>query len=67
MVTGATSGLAERRIIEFGTPKPLFATPLPQGSEYDTVRDGDRFLVMMPTGDASPIVVLTNWTPGAPK
>ena len=64
MVTTATTGLADqRRTIEFGTPKPLFATPLPQGSEYDTVRDGERFLVMRPAEESPPIIVLTNWSP----
>jgi hypothetical protein len=27
--------------------------------EYDTVRDGDRFLVMMPVEEFPPIIVLT--------
>ncbi|HET9130692.1 MAG TPA: hypothetical protein VFO86_07090, partial [Terriglobia bacterium] len=64
MVTTATTGLAgERRTIEFGTPKPLFPIPLPQGAEYDTVRDGDRFLVMRPAEESPPIIVLTNWNP----
>jgi Tol biopolymer transport system component len=64
MVTTATTGLADqRRTIEFGTPKPLFSTPLQQGSEYDTVRDGDRFLVMRPAEESPPIIVLSNWNP----
>src|SRR4030095_15403257 len=64
MVATATAGLAEqRRTIEFSTPKPLFPNPLPPGSEYDTVRDGDRFLVMRPAEESLPITVLTNWVP----
>jgi hypothetical protein len=61
MVTGATP--AADKTIEFTTPKPLFAAPLPQGAEYDTSRDGDRFLVLLPLEDSPPIIVLTNWAP----
>jgi dipeptidyl aminopeptidase/acylaminoacyl peptidase len=54
---------AEKRNIEFSTPKALFPSPLPQGSEYDVDRAGDRFLVIAPVEDSPPIVVLPNWVP----
>jgi Tol biopolymer transport system component len=64
MIAAATPALVgDRRTIEFATPKPLFGKPLPQGTEYDTVRDGDRFLVMMPVEESPPIIVLTKWGP----
>jgi hypothetical protein len=54
MLAGASSG-------EFDTPKPLFKSPLPQGAEYDTVLDGDRFLILAPIEETPPIIVLNNW------
>jgi Tol biopolymer transport system component len=62
-LTVATVSGAEKGSIEFNTPKPLFKSALPQGAEYDTALDGDRFLVLAPVGDPSPIVVLQNWAP----
>jgi serine/threonine protein kinase len=46
-----------------GPPKPLFR--LPPGALWDVTRDGQRFLVTMPTieGGRAPINVLLNWTP----
>jgi dipeptidyl aminopeptidase/acylaminoacyl peptidase len=61
----ATASSAENsRSLEFGTPKALFRSPLPQGAEYDTSRDGDRFLILAPVEEPPPIIVLTNWMPG---
>jgi hypothetical protein len=54
---------ADRRTMELSTPKALFASPIPQGAEYDT-RDGERFLVLMPVEASPPIVVLPKWTAG---
>jgi Tol biopolymer transport system component len=63
MVSTAVPG-KEKSVLEFSTPKPLFKSPLPQGAEYDTARDGDRFLILAPIGEPSPIIVLNNWMPG---
>ncbi|HEX4999418.1 MAG TPA: tetratricopeptide repeat protein [Terriglobia bacterium] len=54
----------EKGTLEFSTPKPLFNSPLPQGAEYDTVSDGDRFLIIATIEDPPPIIVLNNWIPG---
>lgn len=65
MVVSADATLNEgKRNIEFGNPKPLFPSPLPQGAEYDTGSDGDRFLILAPVEDFPPIIVLNNWIPG---
>ncbi|HEX4998634.1 MAG TPA: hypothetical protein VFY29_10425, partial [Terriglobia bacterium] len=62
MVATAAPG-TDRGTLEFSTPKPLFPGTLPQGAEYDTVNDGDRFLVLTIVGEPSPIVVMKNWMP----
>ena len=62
MVAAASPG-SEKGTLEFNTPKPLFQSPLPQGAEYDTDLDGDRFLILSPAGEPPPIVVLNNWMP----
>jgi Tol biopolymer transport system component len=54
----------EKGALEFSIPKPLFKSPLPQGAEYDTARDGDRFLILATVEEPSPIIVLNNWIPG---
>jgi hypothetical protein len=47
--------------IAFGTPRPLFAKPLPTGATYAPAPDGDRFLISAaPTGDGAPIIILSN-------
>jgi hypothetical protein len=63
MVSTAVPG-REKGTLEYSTPKPLFKSPLPQGAEYDTARDGDRFLILAPVGEPPPIIVLNNWMPG---
>ena len=50
-----------------GTPKPLFQTDLNVSSiidQYAVTGDGQRFLILTPTGEASqsPITVVVNWT-----
>jgi Tol biopolymer transport system component len=62
MVAEATPA-GDKTALEFNTPKALFRSPLPQGAEYDTVNNGDRFLIMTTVGEPSPIVVLNNWMP----
>jgi Tol biopolymer transport system component len=61
MVATAT---IDKAVIEFGTPKPLFKGPLPQGVEYSVSGDGDRFLLLAPVEEPPPIVVISNWMPG---
>jgi hypothetical protein len=64
MVTAATvSANGEKRSIEFGTPKPLFPTALPPGSEFDYDRNTDRFLLLSTVDEPAPIIVLSNWIP----
>jgi hypothetical protein len=64
MVATVESAVAgDRPVIEFTTPKPLFNAPIPPGAEYDTVNDGDRFLILAPVEDTPPIIVLSNWQP----
>jgi Tol biopolymer transport system component len=56
--------------LEFGTPRALFTIPFvapPAGVSapysYDVMPDGQRFLVLVPTGDAvpPPMTVILNW------
>ena len=47
--------------IAIGTPKPLFPTPLPNGSRFAPAPDGERFLINAPTEEVPPIIVLSNW------
>jgi hypothetical protein len=61
MVVTAEASVGEKKTIEFGTPKALFRSPLPPGAEYDTSRDGDRFLIISPVEETPPIIVLSNW------
>jgi Tol biopolymer transport system component len=63
VATAEASVNGDRRSIEFTTPKPLFNAPVPPGAEYDTVGDGDRFLIIAPVEDTPPIIVLSNWIP----
>ena len=51
--------------LEAGTPQPLFAVrtnPIP-GTQYDVARDGQRFIVSVPTQaeGASPLTLVLNW------
>jgi hypothetical protein len=41
--------------------KPTVLFRLPGGSEYGVSSDRNRFLVYAPTGEANPIIVLSNW------
>ena len=56
--------------LEAGVPEPLFQTPITNVTlgldQYDVTGDGQRFLVLTPTGDArqTPITVVVNWTAG---
>jgi serine/threonine protein kinase/Tol biopolymer transport system component len=68
--------LAAGATLEAGTPKALFDVHLlPTGSgapyaayQYDMTRDGQRFLVNTPLGNATvPITVVLNWTAGLKK
>jgi Tol biopolymer transport system component len=61
IMLAATEPAADNRPITFGTPRPLFPTPLAPGSEYEIAPDGERFLVIQPVEDAPPITVLSNW------
>ncbi|HEX4998201.1 MAG TPA: hypothetical protein VFY29_08250 [Terriglobia bacterium] len=61
VVTAETGANGDQKTIEFGTPKPLFPSPLPPGAEYDTAKDGDRFLIVAPVEETPPIIVLSNW------
>ncbi|HEX4997354.1 MAG TPA: hypothetical protein VFY29_03960 [Terriglobia bacterium] len=63
VATAEVTVSGDRQSIEFSTPKPLFNAPLPPGAQYDTVRDGDRFLVIAPVEETPPIIVLSNWQP----
>jgi serine/threonine protein kinase/Tol biopolymer transport system component len=45
--------------VDAGTPVALF--PVPVGVGYDVSADGQRFLVVPVTKEASPITVLLNW------
>ena len=56
--------------LEFGTSRALFTMPFvapPAGVSapysYDVMPDGQRFLVLVPTGDAvpPPMTVILNW------
>jgi len=51
--------------IETGAPRPLFRTSLFRHgwNQYAVTRDGSRFLVLDPVGEAEVAVVL-NWTAG---
>jgi hypothetical protein len=64
VVSVVASTNAEKRSIDFGTPKPLFNTPLPPGSEFDYDRNTDRFLFLAAVEEPAPIIVLSNWIPG---
>jgi eukaryotic-like serine/threonine-protein kinase len=57
--------------LEFGTPRTLFTIPFvapPAGVSapytYDVMPDGQRFLALVPTGDAvpPPMTVILNWS-----
>jgi hypothetical protein len=64
MVVSAEASInGEKRSIEFGTPKAVFSTPLPPGSEFDYDRNTDRFLVLASTETPAPIIVLSKWAP----
>ena len=47
--------------VDAGTPVPLFSVR--PGSTFDVTRDGRRFLINAPRGDAAtpPITVVLNW------
>jgi len=56
--------------LEFGVPRALFTIPFvapPAGVSapysYDVMPDGQRFLALVPTGDAAPppMTVILNW------
>jgi hypothetical protein len=58
---------------ELGAPVPLFKLPplLPSSAGaagYDASLDGQRFLASVPieSGEASPMIVVTNWQAGLP-
>jgi len=58
--------------LEPGNPRKLFSTSLdvlPAFDQYAVTADGQRFLVLVPAGDAasSPITVVLNWTAGLKK
>ncbi|HEX5000724.1 MAG TPA: hypothetical protein VFY29_21045 [Terriglobia bacterium] len=64
MVTSAEASVnGEKRSIEFGTPKALFTTPVPPGSEFDYDRNTDRFFFLSTVDEPAPIIVLSNWIP----
>jgi dipeptidyl aminopeptidase/acylaminoacyl peptidase len=63
LMVAAANPTSEKGSLEFNTPKQLFRSPLPQGTEYDTTLDGDRFLILSPAGEPPPIIVLSNWIP----
>jgi hypothetical protein len=64
MVASAEASInGDKRSIEFGTPKPLFSTPLPPGSEFDYDPNTDRFLFLASVEAPAPIIVLSNWIP----
>jgi hypothetical protein len=52
-----------------GVPRPLFAVPGIHGSpleaaDYSVSKDGQRFLVALPTGrSSSSLTLLLNWAP----
>lgn len=56
--------------MDVGSPQPLFQTPLVDVQlgidQYDVTPDGQRFLVLAPTGDTRqpPITVVVNWLAG---
>jgi len=56
----------DRGSLEFGTPKPLFQTPLESPSlmsaQYVVTRNGQRFLLAVPAGTMAPITVVLDWT-----
>ena len=64
MAVAITSGSP----LEAGIPEPLFRTPITNLAlnidQYDVTDDGQRFLVLTPTGEArqSPITIVVNWT-----
>jgi Tol biopolymer transport system component len=64
VVTVTRSGDAKQPAIQLATPKALINAALPPGSEYDTVDDGNRFLVMTSAEETPPIIVLPNWAAG---
>ena len=66
MVVSTTLPASNCRDIKFGTPAPLFPTPLRPGAEYAVVPDGQRFLVNIPAEDFAPIVILTDWNRSKP-
>ena len=54
--------------LELGTPRPLFTIPVTLTSSgspytYDVMPDGQRFLTIVPAGDATlpPLTVILNW------
>ena len=59
--------------LEPGVPQKLLSTTLavehPTFDQYAVTADGQRFLVLVPVGDASssPITVVLNWTAGLKK
>jgi len=56
---------AEGARCEIGAPQALFATgirsPSHQVEEYGNRGDGQRFVILKPSGDAGPLTVLLNW------
>jgi hypothetical protein len=50
-----------RQVVEAGTPVSLFPTRV--GSSFEVMPDGQRFLLLTPTEEASaaPITVILNW------
>ena len=55
----------EKGRCEIGGPHPLFATgirsPSHQIEEYGNLGDGQRFVILKPSGEAGPLTVLLNW------
>jgi Tol biopolymer transport system component len=64
-------GIKALATLEPGTPRRLFSTAgvSIEMDQYAVTADGQRFLVLVPAGDAtsSPITVVLNWTAGLKK
>ena len=62
---------AERDGIEVGAPRVLFEMPGDcanfENACFDVAPDGQRFLVLEPTGPPPPVALIQNWTAGLKK
>ena len=67
--TAAVRAAGDR--LEVGTPRVLFDMHIDcvnfEVSCFDVAPDGNRFLILEPTGSPPPVALIQNWTAGLKK